>query len=630
MRIRIFLICNVVYLFCFFLFGCSSSGVGSGEGNTILEKCYKAGIYLNKEDYIESLRLYTELLDKPQLCDNARQNYLYICSKLDKKSALKSYKYYLKIFPHDTAALDDIAYAYLDEHEYDSALVYYKKAIKIPNISNRIKKNYRFTCLKLDKSNSVSGFKYYLGIFPNDPDAIKELAYTYISKNEYDSSLIYYKKLIQLPDIASEARQNYLYACSKMNFNGSVKSLKYYIGVFPKDTIALKDLAFAYLEKNEYDSSLVYYKELLKIPHIGENSKQNYLFACSKLNKKDEMKNLKYYLEVNPGDYSILEKIAYSYLKENEYDSSYIYYKKLNTINFNNEKDREIIKNNYHYVSKYVSIEKIEFSTDNSNKYHSYIETKNNSYIDKYLLKMNYYRKICNLDPVKLDRNLCRAAEAHAVYLSRNVQTGHTESKNMTGFTGEHPWDRAKAFGCTSPAVSENIDFGHGYENSVDQLISTVYHRFPFIDVETKIIGIGIKENICVIDYGMEGNPDDAHTCICVVYPAPNQCDLPIGFEREIPNPMPGDTIAAGLPVTLQFTSAKKITVDAYSYRMKESQENEVCWLILPETDLNKHLDKAIAVIPKNKLRANTEYTFYIKGKIDNLPFEKEWNFKTK
>jgi hypothetical protein len=117
-----------------------------------------------------------------------------------------------------------------------------------------------------------------------------------------------------------------------------------------------------------------------------------------------------------------------------------------------------------------------------------------------------------------------------------------------------------------------------------------------------------------------------------VVFPVPDQTDVPTRFGGETPDPLPPDSPRdAGYPVTLtQYDRESKITEATATLVDRRGRPVEV-HLSTPEAPADPERQfNTVAMIPVHALAGATKYTATVKCKIKGVPFEKTWSFTTK
>src|SRR3989344_3252622 len=240
---------------------------------------------------------------------------------------------------------------------------------------------------------------------------------------------------------------------------------------------------------------------------------------------------------------------------------------------------------------------------------------------EKVVDRINFYRKIAGLDSVALDPEISKACKAHADYMVMNNITSlthglmvHDEDPKLPGYTKEG----AQAGSLGTISFIEPL-------SCVDELMGTFYHRPSLIDPRSKEIGVGYVNNkahrssyqysgwFVVICLRKPGKPLPKLTAekLLVIYPAPNQKDVPTRFTRELPNPLESDEDGrAGFPITLTWYT--NYVPKFVSAELKDRRNKNVELLISsPENPLNAEGkdEPTICLIPKDPLKGNTTYT---------------------
>jgi hypothetical protein len=219
----------------------------------------------------------------------------------------------------------------------------------------------------------------------------------------------------------------------------------------------------------------------------------------------------------------------------------------------------------------------------------------------KALEYLNYIRVNTGLIPLKENLYLKKAAKNHAKYLVQNRTIGHFEDINRSGFTGKFGSNRAIFAGYETSMVIENISSNNfSYKDSIDGLMSAIYHRFGFLDFKIDEVGVGVSqgldivantafvynmgsshlENLCknrptleVFKTYVIGICKDIHLKVdgkrftqalhanmmrnssIVVYPFDGQDDIPPAFYDELPDPLPSYSVS-GFPISISFNMA--------------------------------------------------------------------------
>jgi len=271
------------------------------------------------------------------------------------------------------------------------------------------------------------------------------------------------------------------------------------------------------------------------------------------------------------------------------------------------------------------------------------------------------------------------AAFNHANYLADNSIVGHYESEGTPGFTGVKWSDRAAFAGYRSLAVSENVSGGNANSiDSIDGLMSAIYHRFGFLTFTNDEIGIGIGKvslsdpttnsayvynmgnaelntlcegpafsgfgsyyyGVCNPDIHVEKTAfDNAQTMvkgnnpIIVRWPVDGDNSIPPAFFEESPDPLP-DYSVSGYPISIQFNPLSFIDVNVTDFRLyRESDNSEV----QPTRLLNKNTDPngkfsalEFALFPLQRLDWDTNYRVEVQYTASSGTETLIWSFKTK
>ena len=285
---------------------------------------------------------------------------------------------------------------------------------------------------------------------------------------------------------------------------------------------------------------------------------------------------------------------------------------------------------------------------------------------------VNSLRTLAGMTTFSSDSLLQAAARGHANYLEvNNYAGGHYQSSADSWFTGVTASDRAEASGYRSTYVLENVSGGQddAYE-SVDGLMSAIYHRFGFFDFSVDQIGIGATNG----DYGRYvynmGNAGLALGCntgysgsgsyyvACandgridasayegaltavrnanparVVWPSDGNGDIPPAFFEESPDPLP-DYSVSGYPVSVSFNEAKVSQVQlldlAVSRADNGTRMTNVRLLDQTSDPNGKFSDKEFALFPLERLAWDTRYRADADLVVDGQRTFLRWDFQTR
>ena len=236
--------------------------------------------------------------------------------------------------------------------------------------------------------------------------------------------------------------------------------------------------------------------------------------------------------------------------------------------------------------------------------------------------KINAIRRAAGVPVVAWDLDLATGAQLHARYLVAHPDDGHDEKSTAT----EHTEAGAAA------GRQSGLSHGEDVVAAVDGLMSTLYHRIGFLDPGWKKAGTGQKRGgdsgvvSAVNHYGAHEFTSERKA---VAWPPAGAKDLPVRFQDESPDPVPGDD-PAGYPVTLTFFGGGTIT--KARGRLTENGRDVPCWVTSPADPARKDRPenaRSICLIPKAPLKARATYTVKIEAVVDGEPMTKEWSFTT-
>lgn len=162
------------------------------------------------------------------------------------------------------------------------------------------------------------------------------------------------------------------------------------------------------------------------------------------------------------------------------------------------------------------------------------------------LASVNALREAAGLPLLQPDEALNVAAGRHAGYLDRHRDPGnvaharsaHEQTPGLSGFSGTTPMARALAAGYPHRGVLENVSMGYELlADALDGLMSALYHRLTFLDMESDQLGIAEGERARVF---LLGRTDVA--ALCRAPPADARFQTPVDCLGE---PMTRDHYAS-------------------------------------------------------------------------------------
>lgn len=253
---------------------------------------------------------------------------------------------------------------------------------------------------------------------------------------------------------------------------------------------------------------------------------------------------------------------------------------------------------------------------------------------------LNTLRNGAGLISYSTNSLLDTAAQNHTDYLILNNTLGHNEVENNPGFTGVSPGDRITAAGYIWTSYSENISAGDNdiYE-SIDGLISAIYHRFGFLGFNHNEIGIGSSydedydyKSVYGFDMANAGDPSVTRQLNpqYVLWPHNNYSNAQTSFNNyESPDPTPecppgGIT---GNPISIEFNPDKNSAITINSFKLFRNDGSELTNIKNLTANLN---DDQFVIFPMTSLsldsRYRAEFDYTESGVVKSI----SWNFNTR
>ena len=291
------------------------------------------------------------------------------------------------------------------------------------------------------------------------------------------------------------------------------------------------------------------------------------------------------------------------------------------------------------------------------------------------LIYLNSLRSSAGLSSLSHNQILETAAQNHINYLQDTGLTGHYENNSQYPsdfYTGDKPHDRGVYAGYKGSYYLENFSSGQkDFKTSIDGLMSAIYHRYGFLDLNVDEIGMGVNDNklynynmanslIDELCYGenYDGNEkyyfnvcseDDfkieatlydnkLNTLIeqspdIVIWPPLNAIDIPPVFYEESPDPLPNQSVS-GYPISIEFNSYrykdKTIVIDSFKLFNEEEELAKNTLLMDESNDINeKHSKYQFTLFPLDRLEWNHIYRVAVGYSVDGQSYTKGWSFRT-
>jgi len=270
------------------------------------------------------------------------------------------------------------------------------------------------------------------------------------------------------------------------------------------------------------------------------------------------------------------------------------------------------------------------------------------------------------------------SAQNHSDYITLHHESihgmsYHNEKEGLSGFTGTKAKDRAVKAGYFSTSVGEGISNYCNAQQSINSLMTAIYHRFGILTFDKTEVGIGFTKDSTSLKHNLVHNTGNANlNTLCqgdsawvgnyfekvcadktmkikqdpyndaknkvrkknpkyVIWPVDGSVDNLYYFKDEVPDPLPNYKVT-GNPISIQFNPyyfPEDLVV--YSFRLfigkKEVKETK---LLTKQTDPNKKFDKnEYALFPLKPLKRDTQYRVVIKYKYKGNSKRISTSFRT-
>ncbi len=283
---------------------------------------------------------------------------------------------------------------------------------------------------------------------------------------------------------------------------------------------------------------------------------------------------------------------------------------------------------------------------------------------------LNSLRQQANLPTLTTQENLSKAALNHSKYMALNHVAGHSEKRGNPGFSGETPQERALYAGYLSKIVSENVSWGSPtYQESIDSLMSAIYHRFTFLTYSKDEIGVAKEDRFYTYDLG---NSKLNELCkkestfksgtyykICkdtnkkisikdyqkgvdsikssapetILWPPKKGTNIPPVFFEEHPDPLPYYSVS-GYPISVEFNDYfYKNPPSIDSFEIKDSKGNilDTITLMDKNSDPNEKFNEfQFALFPTKRLEWGSAYYVNLNYSDNSGEHQKQWCFQTR
>ena len=250
-------------------------------------------------------------------------------SRGQKDSALIYFKKALKISPRSPAVYTNIAIIFYEKGELDSSLFYVKRGLeRFPANPQLLKAEAQIFA----KENRVKELKNVFGtlvtVEPRNLDLWLKFALIYRSTGKVDSAIYIYKKLIREYPDSFRVYEQYAGLYEGIFDYPKVRQIyAIYARRHPNDVRAILKIAETFENERKYDSALVYYKRAVKLSSDDKELKVKIPEMLVKLVKKDEAtasyRNL---IKEYPVDINLWKALG---LLLEERDSALVFYRQM-------------------------------------------------------------------------------------------------------------------------------------------------------------------------------------------------------------------------------------------------------------------------------------------------------------
>lgn len=270
---------------------------------------------------------------------------------------------------------------------------------------------------------------------------------------------------------------------------------------------------------------------------------------------------------------------------------------------------------------------------------------------------VNSIRGRLGLPAARIDLSLCAAAQAHSNYHVQNLGTPgaaspHEEVPGRTGYTGTHNWGRTRAFGFGGSGGGEDMAFQDSPERVIEGLFAAPYHRLPFLEAGSLLLGAGFS----TVEFGEPGGKSplkhaatfnfgrDAAEAgiapIIITYPYPDQTEVPWEWHGgESPDPLAvhGAKVPVGYVISYAVFGGERPDQAKPRIRVARAEVTTTAGAAVPCYQSTAANDRnlggspnTLLLIPEQPLQPDTSYQVRIQATAPNgVDLSKEWTFRT-
>jgi len=225
------------------------------------------------------------------------------------------------------------------------------------------------------------------------------------------------------------------------------------------------------------------------------------------------------------------------------------------------------------------------------------------------LTRLNQWRALVGLAPLRLSTSLSDGCQKHAEYLERNGNDG-AESGDDMGVHGERPDNPGYTKEGLDAARNSNIVKVSDPVKAIDLQTPTMMHRVLFLREHDRGLGVGVScYSVIRTGHGLVSRVQDI-----VVVPAPGQQRVPLLAKPEHPAPAkdPGCYLRKpGYPVSVTFGILPLENVSLRLFRGRDGKIPVSGTMFTPEQPLHPSLPNnnlSAFFLPKYALRRGSVY----------------------
>jgi hypothetical protein len=233
------------------------------------------------------------------------------------------------------------------------------------------------------------------------------------------------------------------------------------------------------------------------------------------------------------------------------------------------------------------------------------------------------------LTPRPEDVKLSADLQKHCAYMNANGTLTHPEDKGKPGFSEEGH----------QAGLRSILSMGTPAPRVAAMMVGTYFHRIDVIRPDTMAFGVGYDGRYGGIDGRTNLRKEKPPALWPVLCPAPGQTDVPLAYNKEMPDATPGDD-RAGFPITVQFHTGKlKLTSHALRpvgpagpVPAKTEAAAVDCYTYDPHTGASNGMTgflRCVCIIAKEPLQPDTQYEVTMNVEVGGKPWMKTWRFTT-